>query len=299
MWIRFLCYIPEWFPGARFKHKAREWRKLRKKMTEDTFNVAKEQITLGTATPSLVSVAMQHINPAQDDIGQQEALVKAAAVTAYIASIETTVSAMESGILTLLMNPEIQAKAHRELDMVLGPGNLPSFSDEPLLPYIAAIVREIYRFQPVAPLGVPHLVTEDDIYEGYLIPKGSILMPNFWSIFHNEDDYPNPNQFNPARFLDADGKINPNVRDPTGIVFGFGRRICPGRHIAAASLWIAVASILACYTIEPPLDKQGKPVKPTGQWNPAQSLVNHPLPFKCRFVPRSKNVEMNLGLNKD
>jgi cytochrome P450 len=78
------------------------------------------------------------------------------------------------------MHPDVQAKAHHELDMVLGPENLPNFNDEQSLPYITAIVREIYRYQPVAPLGVPHVVTQDDIYEDYFIPKGSIIMPNIW-----------------------------------------------------------------------------------------------------------------------
>lgn len=53
----------------------------------------------------------------------------------------------------MLMNPEIQTKAHSELDKVLGPGDLPSFSDEPALPYITAIVREVVRHDPVTPLG--------------------------------------------------------------------------------------------------------------------------------------------------
>lgn len=53
----------------------------------------------------------------------------------------------------MLMNPEIQTKAHEQLEKVLGPGDLPSFSDEPLLPYITAIAQEALRHNPVTPLG--------------------------------------------------------------------------------------------------------------------------------------------------
>lgn len=67
---------------------------------------------------------------------------------------DTTVSNLGAFILAMLMNPEVQTKAHSELKKVLGPGDLPSFSDEPTLPYITAIVREVVRHNPVTPLGM-------------------------------------------------------------------------------------------------------------------------------------------------
>ncbi|KAE9394831.1 cytochrome P450 [Gymnopus androsaceus JB14] len=209
------------------------------------------------------------------------------------------------------MNPEVQPKAHCELMKVLGLGDLPSFNDEPTLPYITAIVREVMRYNPVVPLVFPHLLTQDNIYKGYFLPKGSIL--------HNEEHYPEPKLFNPSRFLDAEGKLNPSIKDPATAAFRFGRRACmstlafnPGKHIAVTSLWIVVASILACYTIEPELDENGEPIKPKGEcmmsfligkrgrmteWCSGPTLLNHPLPFKCRFVPRSKDVEASLGVS--
>ncbi|KAE9386599.1 hypothetical protein BT96DRAFT_748044, partial [Gymnopus androsaceus JB14] len=57
-------------------------------------------------------------------------------------------------IIDMLMNPEVQPKAHRKLKKVLGPGDLPSFSNEPTLPYITAVVREVMRYNPVVPLGM-------------------------------------------------------------------------------------------------------------------------------------------------
>ncbi|KIK59232.1 hypothetical protein GYMLUDRAFT_227258 [Collybiopsis luxurians FD-317 M1] len=287
-----LKYVPEWFPGATFKRKAREWSDLRIKMT-DTFSVTKERVALGTATTSLTSVALEQIDLSQNTREQEERIKKAAAA-AYAGGADTSVLALQSFIALMLMHPEIQREAHSELDKALGPGNLPSFSDEPSLPYITAILRETLRLQPVAPLGVPHLVTRDDIYNGYFIPKGSVVISNAWSVCHNEEDYPNPNQFNPSRFLDAEGKHNPNLQDPSGATFGFGRRVCPGKHIALASLFIVIASILTCYTIEPELDEHGEPVKPEVEWNPEPTLLNNPLPFKCRFVPRSEEIEESL-----
>ncbi|KAF5382852.1 hypothetical protein D9757_007327 [Collybiopsis confluens] len=302
-------YVPEWFPGAGFKRKAREWSELRKKMVEGPFSVAKERVAKGIATPSLTSVALEQMDPNQDT-AYQEQLIKTASVTAYGGGSDTTVAALGAFVIAMLENPHVQTIAHRELDKVLGPGDLPTFSDEPSLPYITAIVREVLRYNPITPLAFPHQLVQDDIYEGYFLPKGSIIMPNVWlvalapalflearSITHNEKDYPEPDLFNPSRFLDSEGKLDPNVRDPANATFGFGRRVCPGKHIATASLWIAVASILACYTIAPELDENGNEIPPNVQWYSGPTVFNHPLSFKCRFVPRSKDVERSLGVH--
>ena len=79
--------------------------------------------------------------------------------------------------------PEAQRKAQEEIDRVVGTDRLPTFEDRENLPYVDALVKEALRWHPVVPMGVPHVTTEDDIYEGYFIPKGSILLPNIWYAF--------------------------------------------------------------------------------------------------------------------
>jgi cytochrome P450 len=76
--------------------------------------------------------------------------------------------------------PEAQRKAQEELDRVIGTSRLPTFEDRKNLPYIDAVVKETFRWHPLAPLGLPHMTDEDDVINGYLIPKGSILIPNIW-----------------------------------------------------------------------------------------------------------------------
>ncbi|KAF8824083.1 hypothetical protein HHX47_DHR9000549 [Lentinula edodes] len=262
-----------------------------------TLRTTEEKQATGTATPSLTSVALGKMDH-KLDLAKQEELIKTASVTAYAGEQKDPTNGFSGAfILAMLMSPEIQATAHLEIEQALGPGNLPNFGDEASLPYITAVVRETMRHNPVAPLAVPHELTQDDIYKGYFLPKGSLIMANVWSILHDEEDYPEPDLFNPSRFLDADGKIDPEVKDPTIPAFGFGRRVCPGKHMALASLWIVVASILACYSIEPELDENGNLIKPKAKWYSGPTLFNHPLPFKCRFVPRSKDVEVSLALH--
>ncbi|KAJ3723914.1 cytochrome P450 [Lentinula raphanica] len=293
--IPILKYVPEWFPGAGFKRKAREWSDLRIRMTETPFNATKERMAKGIAKPSFTLTALEQLNETQDSTNQIE-VIKNASVAVYGGGTHAVFFSIRSLIICMLMNPEIQSKAHEQLQKVLGPGDLPTFSDEPSLPYITAIALEAVRLHPVTPLGFPHTLSQDEIYDGYFLPKDSIIMPNVWSILHNEEDYPEPYQFKPERYLGADGRIDPKVKDPTTAAFGFGRRVCLGKHIALASLWISVASILTCYTIEPELDEDGKPMKPRAEWYPGPTLFNHPLPFKCRFVPRSKDIETSLGV---
>lgn len=76
--------------------------------------------------------------------------------------------------------------------------------------------------------------------------------------------YPNPTEFKPERFLSADGKsLNPAVRDPQAIAFGFGRRMCPGFHIATAELFLAAASILATFELSKAKDEAGNIIEPS------------------------------------
>ena len=84
---------------------------------------------------------------------------------------------------------------------------------------------------------------------------------------HDEQRYPNPDSFDPNRFLTTEGNLDPNVPDPEQ-AFGFGRRICAGRHFADDLLFLAIANILATFTIEPPVDENGKKVEPSGEFQP-------------------------------
>ena len=80
----------------------------------------------------------------------------------------------------MVQYPEVQRKAHAELDEVIGRKRLPEFEDRDSLPYLSAIYKEVLRWYPVFPFGIPHKVLEDDEYKGMGIPKGSVLLPNAW-----------------------------------------------------------------------------------------------------------------------
>jgi len=73
-----------------------------------------------------------------------------------------------------------------------------------------------------------------------------MVIINIWAMTRNEAIYPEPDRFNPDRFFTAEGELND---DETILTFGFGRRICPGRHTADASVWCTIVSVLATFDI--------------------------------------------------
>ena len=132
-------------------------------------------------------------------------------------------------------------KAQQQLDGVLGGERLPEHSDMDQLPYITAVIKETFRWAPPIPVGIPHRLMEDDVYREMSIPAGATVMENIWSVHYFSRDgtspdvpgratcydrnvYPDPETFNPERFLTKDGKIDPSVKDPEARIFGSGRR---------------------------------------------------------------------------
>ena len=82
--------------------------------------------------------------------------------------------------MAMALHPEIQERAQSQIDAVIGPDRLPGFKDRTSLPYIDAIVKEILRWEPVAPMAIARRLTEDDEYRGYFLPKGALVIPNAW-----------------------------------------------------------------------------------------------------------------------
>ncbi len=88
----------------------------------------------------------------------------------------------------------------------------------------------------------------------------------FRAILHDEKVFYDPEEFIPERWLDEDGSLRPDMRDAELAAFGFGRRICPGRHLATASVWIGIASTLSSFDLIKPVDQYGNVIEPKGEY---------------------------------
>ncbi len=105
-------------------------------------------------------------------------------------------------------------------------------------------------------------MTQDDVYEGRLIPEGSLVFANIWGMLRDPQVFPDPERFNPERYLEKVDEETARRRDPRTFVFGFGRRRCPGAYLVESSIWLMLAAILATLDIEKPRNRDGKEIEP-------------------------------------
>jgi cytochrome P450 len=211
----------------------------------------------------------------------------------YLAGVDTTKSAVEKFFLAMLVHPEVQAKAQAEIDRVVGRDRLPDYGDQKDLPYVQAVVSECLRWLPIVPQGACAgsaeeltltLVQACPIASRRTTSTGATSSPrarSSWAlsglsipvyprprltprrnILHNPLDYPEPERFHPERYLTPEGTLDPSVRDPRSACFGFGRRMCPGRFVADATLFGAVATLLATLDVVRAKDANGVQMVP-------------------------------------
>ncbi|KAL5534784.1 hypothetical protein ACEPAG_1248 [Sanghuangporus baumii] len=275
--LPFLRHIPAWVPGMTFKRTAARWRKIATEFTEVPYAFVRQQLAQGTHSPSYTSLRLEKSNLNPED----ESTVKWTAASIYAGGTDTTVAALQCFFLAMMVHPEVQRKAQKEIDIVVGNDRLPNFSDRQSLPYINAIVKEVLRWHPIAPLGLPHASTEDDVFEGYFIPRGTLIIPNIWWFTHDPKTYHDPLMFIPERFIGDEPEMAPHK-----LIFGFGRRSCPGREFADASIYLAIAQTLAVFNIDKFVE-DGKFMEP--EFTPG--MISHPVDFRSNVKPRNEKAK--------
>ncbi|KAG1846138.1 cytochrome P450 [Suillus tomentosus] len=287
----FLLKLPDWCWGSSIKRDAQTSSDRMREMINVPFQYAQDHIVENSVLGrvSMVAENLQRIEK-QDQSSRPlfESSLKKAATTAILASYETTTSVLMAFALAMTSYPNAQERAQAEIDSVVGRDRLPTFEDRASLPYVESILRETLRWQPVLPL-LPRATSSDDIYDGYFIPKGTAVLCNLWGISRDEKRYPNASVFMPERFMDADGALTDD--NPAEYMFGFGRRICPGRYAADASLWSAIVTMLATVEFSSAKDDQGKVIEFTPQFT--TGLTQAITVFPCSISPRS---HVHLGL---
>ncbi|KAI0763625.1 cytochrome P450 [Trametes elegans] len=187
-----------------------------------------------------------------------------------------------------MLYPEVQKKAQAELDGIVGRDRLPDHGDREALVYVDALIKEVMRWHNIFHLSLPHYTIADDEFHGYLIPAGTTVMVNIWDILHDHKHYDRPYDIWPERYI-RNGKLDHTVRDPESFTFGFGRRVCPGRHFARSALFIAVASVLHVFDVSLPVDENGEEIQVN--YRPSGGLVSFPEDCRCTIKPRSAEAE--------
>ncbi|KAL6310525.1 cytochrome P450, partial [Sparassis latifolia] len=186
-----------------------------------------------------------------------------------------TTSSLLTFILAMALFPEVERKAQEEIDIAVGGDRLPQFTDRDALPYVECVLQETMRWHGAFPIGVPHRSLEDDVYNGMLILKGSIVFADPLAMSRDESVYKDAWTYYPDRVRHSIGTGRAHTMS----------RICPGRYLADASVRIAIASILATLSITRELREDGREI--IAEAISAPSITSHPKPYPCVIKPRS------------
>lgn len=161
------------------------------------------------------------------------------------AGSDTTRLSLNIFALAAALNSEKFLAARAEIDTVCGSNaeRLPTFEDEPQMPYVNAFAKEMLRWRQIFLWTPEHTLTQDLAFEGYYFPKGTNFVINQASISNNAHMYPEPEVFKPERWLDGH---EANFLRATW-QFGGGRRVCVGWQLAQKSLFINMARLIYCF----------------------------------------------------
>ncbi|KAI0506253.1 cytochrome P450 [Xylaria bambusicola] len=302
--LPFLRYLPSFLGMSEWKKKALTVRNGVIAVGDQFLSAAKEQrAALDEGKPiAWESVLARMLREKREkgetmfterDMGNAAFHIVATSTSAPIAYFQTL-------LMTLVKFPEVQKKIRDEALTVSG-GGVPMATDIPQMKYLEAVWNEVHRWRPVAPQAVPHVPTQDDVYNGYQIPKGTTVIMNAWQIHHNEDDYENPDKFDPDRYLRhplgmrTDKAHDPAVMEAWGARphydFGAGRRICPGMYLAKQNFLLGLAKMLWAFEIRSADNKEIDLSVETGL---VQGTALHPKDFDLTLKLRQGRTKEDI-----
>ncbi|ETW76168.1 cytochrome P450 monooxygenase 34, partial [Heterobasidion irregulare TC 32-1] len=270
---------------ADWKRICREVRSLQVRVYDRITAVCERRVSQGLR----IGCALESVLDKQDQVDEYRGFMRFGGLME--GGADTTSLFLRSFVLMLVAFPEVQRKAREEIDVVIGSYRVPSPEDYDNLPYVRAVVKEVLRFRPIAPVGVPHYTSGDETVGGFLIPKGCTIFINQWAMFHDPDAYDNPDEFIPERFLASEfgtksGADNGGRRHD--LHFGGGRRICVGMNLANNSLMLNAMNLLWGFEFEEAVDPITKRPIPVDVNNYSKGISTAPNPFKCSIRARSE-----------
>ncbi|OCT68830.1 cytochrome P450 2A13 [Xenopus laevis] len=201
----------------------------------------------------------------------------------YVAGTETTTNTLQFGLLVMLKYPHIQAKVQMEIDKIVGSDRLPGLADRAQMHYTNAVIHEIQRFLDLVPMALPHMLTEDTVFRGFNIPKGTTVIPILGSALWDPALWKTPEEFNPGHFLDEKGQFCSRA---AFIPFSAGKRICPGEGLARMEIFLFFTTLLQKFAI--------RPASPTDTFNLGilrRAFRKKGLFYQMRAIPRTCTEE--------
>ncbi|XP_036403204.1 cytochrome P450 2K4-like isoform X2 [Megalops cyprinoides] len=166
----------------------------------------------------------------------------------FAAGTDTTATTLRWGLLLMAKYPHIQDRVQEEMSRVIG-DRQPRTEDRRSLPYTNAVIHEIQRLANISPLSLPHVTSSDITFQGFLIKKGTTVIPLLASVMQDESEWKNPYSFNPDHFLDEEGHF---IKRDAFLPFSAGRRACLGESLARMELFLFFTSLLQRFRFSVP-----------------------------------------------
>ncbi|KAL2020034.1 hypothetical protein VTK56DRAFT_8937 [Thermocarpiscus australiensis] len=291
--MSFLRHVPAAI--SPWKKKERKRHALEDRLFRANVDFVKRNVASHRGEPSFIRTFLESKVSADEKErtrwGEQDEAMHVVGLMA-IAGALTIGSPIQSFLLAMCHYPEWQQELQKEIDTALG-GRCPQWEDREKLPMLRAVVKEVIRWRPPVPTGIPHAVEKDDVYNGYFIPAGATIHALEWGITRDETMYPDAETFNPRRWLDPS---YPTYREPltrypnlNGFSqFGFGRRTCQGIPIVEQDLFLAMGGLAWAFSIRKKRDPVTGAEIPV-HWNDyTPLLIAKPVKFPFDAVPRSE-----------
>ncbi|XP_057568163.1 cytochrome P450 2B11-like [Hippopotamus amphibius kiboko] len=244
-------------------------------------SVEKHRETLDPSEPRdyidtyLLRMDKEKSNP-KSEFHEQNLIISV--LSLFFAGTETTSTTLRYGFLLMLKYPHVAERIHKEIDQVIGSNRPPALDDRAKMPYTDAVIHEIQRFGDLIPIGVPHVVTKDTHFRGYILPKGTEVYPILSSALHDPRYFEKPDAFNPDHFLDANGALKKNE---AFMPFSTGKRICLGEGIARTELFLFFTTILQNFSVASPVAPEDIDLTPR-----ESGVGKLPPSYQIQFLPR-------------
>lgn len=282
----FLAYVPSFL--AAWKRRAARVRKGMYDVYFRTLEAAKQRHANGEDRFSTLFSHMLRQRERGDKVSFTDSQLAFMGGGLLDGAIDTTLSSFESLVVCLTAHKDILKRAQAEVDEVCG-DRMPNNNDIGKLLFLKACLMEVFRWRGAGNVGVPHCTTEDDVFEGYHIPKDTTVIACIYAIHLHEDDYEQPEVFNPDRFLANPYGVKYEVTEDEGrketYAFSVGRRMCPGDDFAKMIILTSAAKLVWAFDFD---TKDGKPPDLSWETGYRSGLTNPPEGFEPRLTPRTE-----------
>lgn len=167
-----------------------------------------------------------------------------------LAGVDTTSNTLTWALYHLSKSPEIQEALHKEVTGVVPFRKVPQYKDFARMPLLKAVIKETLRLYPVVPTNSRIITEKETEVNGFLFPKNTQFVLCHYVVSRDPSVFPEPNSFQPHRWLRKKEADNSGILHPFGSVpFGYGVRSCLGRRIAELEMQLMLSRLIQKYEI--------------------------------------------------